>query len=135
MRTVLLIVPILLFLTVPVYAEERACCYTPEQLYDMSTLVFEGTVTKIDTVEATGDRFPVEADVHTLLKGALDTPRLSFGHKGRGKFVSYEQEFNHPEIGQRGTCYIHEQNGFLLLIGYLKKAEPQSSPERRTIKR
>ena len=120
----------LLLLAVPAYAEKRACCYTPEQLYDMSTLVFEGTVTKIETVEETGHRFPVEADVHDLLKGKLGAHRLSFAYKGPGLFVIYEKEFNAPEVGQNGTFYIQELSGFPFLIGYLKNTEPQHAPSR-----
>lgn len=107
----------------PCFAETRGSIYTPEQLDKMSTLVFKGTVSKIDTVEKYKKTFPTSAMISEVLKGTFKEKELVFKHKSPGKCVIFEKEFNTPTIGQEGTFYLQDQGGTLVLIGYIKKAE------------
>jgi hypothetical protein len=107
----------------PAPAETRAVPHTPERLHEMSTLVFEGTVTAIATVEEYKKSFPTSATVAKVLKGKLDKKELSFKHKGPGKWVIFKEEFTPPKVGQDGTFYIQDQHGTLVLVGYLKKPD------------
>ncbi len=97
--------------------------YTPEKLTAMSTLVFDGTVLEIETVEGRDVSFPIKAKVDTVLKGTLKEKELSFAHKSPGKFVILEVEYNPPKLSQRGRFYLQNQHGTLVLIGYIRKAE------------
>ncbi|MBW8017013.1 MAG: hypothetical protein FVQ82_12575 [Planctomycetes bacterium] len=110
----------------PCFAETRGSKYTPEQLYKKSTLVFRGTVTKIETVEKYNNTFPVSAAVSKILKGKLKDKEFSFKHKNPGKNVIYKAEFNVPTVGQEGTFYIQDQSGTLVLIGYIKKPKSKA---------
>ena len=104
----------------PARADMRGVPYSPEQLFKQSTLVFEGTVTEIETVEKYDNTFPISAKVVTVLKGKADQKALSFKHKDPGDSVIYEQEFNKPEVGEMGTFYLQDQAGTLVLIGYIR---------------
>lgn len=107
----------------PCFAETRGSIYTPAQLDKMSTLVFKGTVSKVDTVEKYKKTFPTSAMISEVLKGTLKEKELVFKHKSPGKCVIFEKEFNTPTIGQEGTFYLQDQGGTLVLIGYIKKTE------------
>ncbi len=113
----------LLCFTMSALGETRGRSYTPEQLYKMSTLVFQGEVTKIERVEKYDKTFPTAAKIVKLLKGKLDKNELSFKHKHPGRCVIFEKEFNVPALTQEGNFYLQDQNGTLVLIGYLKKIE------------
>jgi hypothetical protein len=102
--------------------------YTPKQLKEISTLVFEGTVTEIETNAQHKVSFPTKATVGAVLKGKLEAKELTFKHKSPGKWLILEKEYNTPKAGQEGTFYIEVQNGTLVLIGYIiKKTEPVSA--------
>jgi len=105
------------------YAETRApgAFRSPEKLKEMSTLVFTGTVSKIETNKKYKVSFPVEAKVDKVVKGKLEDKKLSFKHKNPGRSIIIEKEFNTPEVGQKGTFYIQKQGEALVLIGYIKK--------------
>lgn len=115
-----------LWLTLPASAESRAGTYTPQQLHDQSTVVFEGTVTRMERVARYGKAFPVRAKVAAVLKGKLDGKDVSFRYKSPGKYVIFEAEFNKPEVGQKGTFYLKDFSGTLVLIGYI--AKPATAP-------
>jgi hypothetical protein len=119
----LMVLCLLVCMVVPCLAETRGAPYTLEQLHKMSTLVFEGTVTKIETVEKYKKTFPTSATISNVLKGTLKKKNLSFKHKDPGRCVIFEKEFNTPTIGQEGTFYLQNQGGALVLIGYIKKDE------------
>ena len=123
MRTLLALIAASAWACAPALGESRFGLYTPEQLHEMSTLVFEGTVTGIATVEKYEETFPTSATVTKVLKGKLDKKELSFKHKHPGRNLIYKEEFNPPEVGQDGTFYIQDQHGTLVLIGYLKKPD------------
>jgi hypothetical protein len=101
--------------------------YTPQQLKDMSTLVFEGAVKEIETDSVYKVTFPTRAAVERVLKGRLEEKELTFGHKNPGRCLILEGEFNAPQVGQTGAFYIQEQGGILQLIGYIKKTEAPAS--------
>jgi hypothetical protein len=107
------------------YAETRApaAFHSAEKLKEMSTLVFTGTVMKIETVEKYKVSFPTEAKVVKVVKGELEKKEISFKHKNPGRCIIIEKEFNTPKVGQEGTFYIQDQGGTLVLIGYIKKTE------------
>jgi hypothetical protein len=110
-------------------AESRAAesFYTPAQLKEMSSLVFEGTVVEIETNAQYKVAFPAKAAVANVLKGKLETKELTFKHKDPGKFIILGKEYNAPQFGQSGTFYIEDQGGTLVLIGYIKKTEQPSA--------
>jgi len=116
-----------------IYAETRApsAFYSPEKLKEMSTLVFTGTVLKIETNEKHKVSFPVEAKVDKVDKGKLKEKKLSFKHKSPGRCIIIEKEFNTPKVGQKGTFYIQDQAGTLVLIGYIKKTEQKDSGDKK----
>jgi len=97
--------------------------YTPQELKNMSTLVFEGTVAEIETNVEYKVTFPTKATVGTVLKGKLEAKELTFKHKHPGKFIILEKEYNAPALGQTGTFYLEDQGGTLILIGYIKKTD------------
>jgi hypothetical protein len=101
--------------------------YTPQQLKDMSTLVFEGAVKEIETDSVYKVAFPTKAAVETVLKGKQDRKELTFAHKNPGRCLILEGEFNAPQVGQTGVFCIQEQAGILELIGYIKKTEAPAS--------
>lgn len=101
-------------------AETRSTPYTPEELREMSTLVFEGTVTRLETAKYYGKKFPVGAQVLRVLKGSNDGDEISFAHKNPSRNVIMDSEFSDPSIGEKGIFYIREYRGQLVLIGYLK---------------
>ncbi|MFC1479092.1 hypothetical protein ACFL6F_00705 [Planctomycetota bacterium] len=111
-----------LLLTLSIHAETRApgAFRSPEKLKEMSTLVFVGTVLKVETVEKYRVSFPTDAKVGKVLKGQLEKREISFKHKNPGRYIIIEKEFNTPKIGQEGTFYIQDQGGTLVLIGYIK---------------
>ncbi len=111
----------LLWLTLPASAESRAGTYTPQQLHDQSTVVFKGTVTRVETVAKYRKAFPVRAKVAAVLKGKLAGKDVSFGYKPPGKYAIFEAEFNKPEVGRKGTFYLKDFSGTLVLIGYIAK--------------
>ncbi len=74
--------------------------------------------------------FPTSAEVARVLKGKLEQKELSFKHKHPSRCVIFEEEFNMPKVGQEGTFYLQDQGGTLVLIGYLKKAGAEDSPEK-----
>lgn len=113
---------LLVCLVVPCFAESRGGRYTPEQLHEMSTLVFSGTVVEIETNEKYKVNFPTRAKVADVLKGEPKEKELSFKHKHPGRCVIFEVEFNIPKVGQEGTFYLQDQGGTLVLIGYIRKA-------------
>ena len=108
-------------------AETRGVPYTAEQLEKLSTLVFRGTVTKIETVEKYDKTFPTSARITRVLKGRLDDKEVSFKHKHPGKCVIFEKEFNIPKVGEKGTFYVQNEGGSLVLVGYIRNAEPEDS--------
>lgn len=97
--------------------------YSPGELKKMSTLVFTGRVLKTETDVDHNVSFPVEAKVEKVVKGRTKEEKLSFTHKHPGKHVIIDKEYNTPKVGQVGTFYIQDQNGTLLLIGYITKTE------------
>lgn len=109
---------------VPCFAETRGKPFAPEKLYEMSVLVFEGTVTKIITAKRYKKTFPTSAKVTKVLKGKTDKKELPLKHKSPGKFTIFEEEYNVPEIGQKGTFYIQDMYGTLVLIGFIQKTKP-----------
>jgi hypothetical protein len=111
----------LLISGIPAFAEDRARPFTPEELLGQSTLVFQGTVLQVEADGADKVAFPVKAGIASVVKGKSDKTELSFKHKS-GKFVIFQEEFNRPEIGQKGTFYLQDMGGILVLIGYLKDA-------------
>jgi hypothetical protein len=113
-----------LMCSAPGTAEVRARHFTPEQLYEQSTLVIQGRVSGIAIVAEFEASFPVEASVDTVVKGRWPEKDIAFQHKHPGLHVIFEQEFNTPEMGQRGTFYIQKRNGSPMLIGYIRDAEP-----------
>ena len=114
-------------------AETRApgAFRSPEKLKEMSTLVFTGTVLKIETNEKYKVSFPVEAKVDKVVKGELKEKELSFKHKNPGRCIIIEEEFNTPKVGQEGTFYIQKQGETLVLIGYIKKTEQKDSGDKK----
>ena len=127
MRTCLALC-ILVCLMLPASAETRGTIYTPQQLHDQSTLVFEGVVTATEAVEKYDKTFPISAKVEVVLKGKVDAEELSFKYKHPGRCVIYEAEFNKPLIGQKGTFYLKDESGTLGLIGYIVKPAPTTRP-------
>jgi hypothetical protein len=122
----LLILAGMVIATCAVHAESRDpnSPYTPQQLKEMSTLVFEGAVVAIETNAEHKVSFPTKATVGTIFKGKLDAKELTFKHKHPGRAIIIEKEYNTPAIGQTGTFYLEDQGGTLILIGYIKKTEP-----------
>lgn len=122
----LLMLSLLTIAAMWIHAESRApeAFYTPKQLTEMSTLVFEGTVAEIETNAEYNVSFPIKAFVRTLVKGKLEAKELSFKHKHPGKHIIIEKEYNTPVLGQAGTFYLQDQGGTLILIGYIKNTEP-----------
>ena len=106
-----------------VLAESRMGAYTQEQLHQKSTLVIRGVVQETETLTDYNLRFPTKASVVAVLKGSWDKKDISFKHKHPGRNIILEQEYNPPEIGQSGTFYLEDQNGTLILIGYIKETE------------
>ena len=125
----LLILGALVIAVSSAHAESRdpSSPYTPQQLKEMSTRVFEGTVMEVETNTEHKVSFPTKATVSTVLKGKRDAKVLTFKHKHPGKHIILEKEYNTPEVGQAGTFYIEDQGGTLVLIGYIKKTEPTSA--------
>ncbi len=106
------------------FAETRGRHFTPEQLHEQSTLVIKGAVREIRTVEEFKVSFPIRASVDTVVKGKWKEKEITFQHKHPGLNVIFEQEYNKPEKGQKGTFYLQNRNGTLVLIGYIKDTEP-----------
>jgi len=107
------------------FAEERAVPFSPEDLLKQSTLVFKGTISQVETDETAKVSFPVKAKLTSVVKGKSDETELSFKHKSPGKFVIFEEDFNKPELGKKGTFYLQDMGGTLILIGYIKETEPR----------
>jgi hypothetical protein len=120
----------LMVVAVPVLAETRAGHYTPEDLLKQSTLVVKGVVLAVETMEEYKVSFPVKASVVAVLKGKWEEKEITFKHKNPGRNVIYEQEFNKPEKGQKGTFYFQDQNGTLVLIGYVRETDRDREPHR-----
>lgn len=118
----LIVLSLILGSVVVGFSETRApsAFHTPEKLEEMSTLVFSGTVLKIEASDKYKVSFPVEAKVEKVVKGKLKEKELSFKHKHPGRCIIIEKEFNTPRIGEEGTFYIQDQGGTLVLIGYIK---------------
>lgn len=72
--------------------------------------------------------FPVRAKVAAVLKGKLDGKDVSFSHKHPGRSVIREAEFNKPAVAQKGTFYLKDEAGTLVLIGYI--AKPAAATQR-----
>jgi len=105
-------------------AETRGRHFTPEQLHEQSTLVIKGAVTEIETVAEFKISFPTRASVDTVVKGRWKEKEIAFQHKHPGLNVIFEQEYNKPQMGQKGTFYLQSRNGTLILIGYISDTEP-----------
>ncbi len=116
-----------------IYAETRApsAFRSPEKLKEMSTLVFTGTVLKIEVNEKYEVSFPVKATVDKVVKGELKDKKLSFMHKHPGKYIIIEKEYNTPKVGQKGTFYVQDQGGTLVLIGYIRETEQKDSGDKK----
>ena len=121
MTNKLYILCLALFATAIAFAEFRLTPYTPDQLYEMSSLVFTGTVLEIESVDAGDRKFPVRAKVDKILKGKSNEAELTFRHKHPALHAIFKEEFNTPSVGQEGTFFFEVQNGTLQLIGYIKK--------------
>ena len=104
------------------YGESRApgAFHSPEKLKEMSTLVFTGTVLKVEAVEKYKVSFPIKAEVATVLKGELNEKSIAFKYKNPGRHIIIKKEYNTPRVGQKGTFYIQNQGGTLVLIGYVQ---------------
>lgn len=120
MLTISLVLP-----TLGILAESREAASTPDDLFRQSSVVFEGTVLQIEAVPTCKVSFPIKAKVSWAIKGKLNRGELSFKYKSPGKFVILEQEYNAPKIGQKGTFYLRDMGGTLVLIGYIKAADPR----------
>lgn len=114
---------VMLMLSTVGFAETRERHFTQEQLFKQSTLVVKGTVRKMVTVADWETSFPTRASVDTVVKGEWAEKEIEFQHKHPGLHVIFEQEFNKPEVGQKGTFYVQNRNGTLILIGYIRDAE------------
>jgi hypothetical protein len=125
MKRVLSFAVVLVAAACSVHAESRdpESPFTPQQLHEMSTLVFEGTVVAIETNAERKGSFPTKATVDAVLKGKLEAKELPLTHKSPGKWLILEKEYNTPQVGQNGAFYIEDQGGTLVLIGYIKKIE------------
>jgi len=105
------------------FAETRAGPYTPDQLYEMSSLVFEGTVVAIETTDDKFEKtFPIKASVDSILKGSYAFKTISLKHKNPGRSLIHPLEYNVPSIGQTGVFYVVEyeagESKEFLLIAY-----------------
>ena len=107
----LLILSLLATAALSARAESRApgAFYTPQQLTEMSTLVFEGTVVEIETNAEYKVSFPTKALVSKVVNGQLDAKELTFKHKHPGKHIIIENEYNAPSGGQVVTFYFQDQ--------------------------
>ena len=130
----LLILAGMVIATCAVHAESRDpnSPYAPQQLKEMSTLVFEGAVVAIETNAEHKVSFPTKATVSAVMKGTLEAKELTFKHKNPGRAIIIEREYNTPTIGHTGTFYLEDQGGTLILIGYIKKIEPSSAGDTAT---
>jgi len=106
------------------FAETRGRHFTPEQLREQSTLVIKGAVREIETAAEFKISFPKRASVDTVVKGRWKEKEIAFQHKHPGLNVIFEQEYNKPAMGQKGTFYVQSRNGALILIGYISDTEP-----------
>ena len=106
-------------------AEMRGGPYSREYLFEMSSLVFVGTVDGITTNEKYNLIFPTSATIQEMLKGSFDDKvMIEFAYKDPGYFEIFEEEFNIPAVGQRGTFYIEQRrDGSHMLIGYITVTE------------
>jgi hypothetical protein len=116
-----------------VFAETRGRHYTPAELFEQSTLVIKGTVAEIEMVDQRPVAFPTQATVAQVLKGSWRPKEIGFSHKHPDRNVIFEQEFNQPAKGQQGAFYLQEQNGRLVLIGYIKETEPPAQDGQEAI--
>ena len=105
-------------------AETRGRHFTPEQLHEQSTLVIKGAVLEIESIEEFKVSFPVKASVDTVVKGRWKEKGIAFQHKHPGLNVIFDQEYNKPEMAQKGTFYVQSRSGTLILIGYISDTEP-----------
>jgi len=115
---------VLLLAPLVVFAESRGGHYTPAELFEQSTLVIHGAVVEIEIVDKHKVSFPTRATVEQVLKGNWQQKEIGFKHKHPDRNVILVEEFNPPAKGQKGTFYLQEQNGILVLIGYIKETEP-----------
>lgn len=109
------------------YAEVRVRHYTPEELYEQSTLVFKGTVLAIENVPEFNISFPVRARVDAVVKGRWREKEIAFRYKHPGLHAIFRQEYNHPETDKQGTFYVQNRNGTLLLIGFISDTDPAAA--------
>ena len=108
--------------------ETRANSKSPQQLTNESTLVVEGVVSGVDTVQEYKVSFPIKAEVTKVLKGTWNSNTIEFIHRSPGKWVIFQEEYNSPAIGQVGTFFLLDEDGKFVLIGYInKKTEPTSA--------
>lgn len=105
------------------FAETRGRHFTPEQLHEQSTLVIKGSVREIETTAGFAISFPIRARVDAVLKGRWNEKEIAFQHKHPGLNVIFDQEYNKPELGQKGTFYVQSRSGTLVLIGYISDTE------------
>lgn len=123
-KTIILTLFTLIFNTSS-FAETRMGPYTPDQLYEKSSLVFEGTVIEIETTDDKFYTFPIKASVENVLKGSYDSESISLKHKHPGLSLIHPLEYNVPSVGQKGKFYVVEyetgQSKEFLLIGYHSK--------------
>jgi len=110
------------------FAETRLGPYTPDQLYEMSSLVFEGTVVAIETTNDKFEKtFPIKASVENILKGKYASGLISFKHKNPGRSLIHPAEYNAPSVGQKGRFYVVEyvadKSEEFLLIAYHAESE------------
>ena len=133
MKKVILSVSLVAFAVMIAHAETRApgAFRSPEELKEMSTLVFTGTVLKVETNKKYKVSFPTKARVNRIIEGKLKRKELSFKHKDPGRCIIIEKEFNTPKIRQKGTFYIQEQGETLVLIGYIQKTEQKNSSDKQ----
>ena len=106
------------------FAETRGQPFTPEELYEQSTLVIKGAVLEIETIMEFQVSFPIGASVDAVVKGKWKEKKIAFQPKHPGLNVIFEQEYNKPEMGQKGTFYVQSRNGTLVLIGYISNVKP-----------
>jgi len=122
--TVLAASVVMLMASTAGFAETRGRHFTPEQLHQQSTLVIKGAVREIQTVAEFKVSFPKRASVDTVVKGRWKEKEIAFQHKHPGLNVIFNQEYNKPAMGQKGTFYVQSRNGALILIGYISDTEP-----------
>jgi len=128
MKKIIILILFTIIFNASSFAETRMGPYTPDQLYEMSSLVFEGIVVEIETTDDNFKKtFPIKASVENILKGNYDSELISFKHKHPGGSLIHPLEYNMPSIGQTGKFYIIEyevdKSKEFLLIGYHSQSE------------